>query len=100
MEKKELIKMNNSIIKYAEATNNLTLEEKIGQLFMPAAFINDSELEIRRLENLIRSHRIGGICFFHSRASAATNYEGNKKVVYNANSFKELKVNKTVPKRI
>ena len=82
--------MNKTIIKYGEATNHLSLQEKIGQLFMPAAFINDSELEIQRLENLIKSHHIGGICFFHSRASAATNYEGKKKVVYNADSFKEL----------
>ena len=90
MEKKELITMNNTIITYAEATNHLSLQDKIGQLFMPAAFINDSELEIQRLENLIKSHRIGGICFFHSRASAATNYEGKKKVVYNTHSFKQL----------
>lgn len=90
MGKKELITMNNTIMTYAEATNHLSLQDKIGQLFMPAAFINDSELEIQRLENLIKSHRIGGICFFHSRASAATNYEGKKKVVYNTHSFKQL----------
>ncbi|NNE02711.1 MAG: glycoside hydrolase family 3 protein [Eudoraea sp.] len=82
--------MSKTIIAYKEATNLLSIREKVGQFFMPAAFINDSEPAIQRLENLIKSHHIGGICFFHSRASAATNYEGKKKVIYNADSFKEL----------
>lgn len=68
----------------------LTLLEKIGQLFMPAAFINDSEDEIIKLENLIKNHNIGGLCFFHSRASAATNYEGKKKVIYYEQSLNTL----------
>ncbi|MFD0798564.1 glycoside hydrolase family 3 protein [Maribacter chungangensis] len=69
----------------------LTIHQKIGQLFMPAAFINDTEDEILRLEKLIKTHNIGSLCFFHSRASAATNYEGKKKVVYNKNSFETLR---------
>ncbi|MDT7830155.1 glycoside hydrolase family 3 protein [Pricia sp. S334] len=68
----------------------MTLREKIGQLFMPAAFINDTEAEIRKLEKLIREHHIGSLCFFHSRASAATNFEGTKKIVHNENSFETL----------
>ncbi|WP_419211035.1 glycoside hydrolase family 3 protein [Maribacter sp. X9] len=69
----------------------LTQKEKVGQLFMPAAFINDTEEEIQRLERLISEHHVGGLCFFHSRASAATNFEGKKKVVKNENSFETLK---------
>ena len=76
---------------YEEAKACLSLKEKVGQLFMPAAFINDTEEEILRLEKLIREQVVGGLCFFHSRASAATNYEGKKKVVYNENSFDTLK---------
>lgn len=57
------------------SNNTLTYREKAGQLFMPAAFINDSEEEIQKLERLIREHHVGGLCFFHSRASAATNFE-------------------------
>ena len=90
MEKKELPQMHN-LISYSKATSVLTRAEKVGQLFMPAAFINDTETEILILENLIRDHAIGGLCFFHSRASAATNYEGRKKVVNNENSFNTLK---------
>ncbi|QWX84619.1 glycoside hydrolase family 3 protein [Cellulophaga sp. HaHaR_3_176] len=81
----------NSIISYSQAENTLSLHEKIGQLFMPAAFINDSEEEILHIEKLIKEQHIGGLCFFHSRASAATNFEGQKKIVYNDNSFTTLK---------
>lgn len=67
-----------------------SLAEKVGQLFMPAAFINDTEDQIRRLESLISDQAIGGLCFFHSRASAATNFEGKKKVVRNEASRETL----------
>ncbi len=78
-------------LNYQKAKSALSPAEKVGQLFMPAAFINDTEAEIQQLEKLIREQQVGGLCFFHSRASAATNYEGKKKVVYNANSFETLK---------
>ncbi|MBM1106718.1 glycoside hydrolase family 3 protein [Aurantibacter crassamenti] len=76
---------------YSKATVSLSVVEKIGQLFMPAAFINDSEEEIQQLEELIKKYGVGGLCFFHSRASAATNFEGKKKVLYNENSLSTLK---------
>lgn len=79
------------IVSYNKAKTKLTKHEKIGQFFMPAAFINDSEEEIQEIEKLIREQHIGGLCFFHSRASAATNFEGAKKIVYNENSFETLK---------
>lgn len=79
------------ILSVLEAEQLLSPIEKIGQCFMPAAFINDSEAEIQKLENLIQTHNIGAICFFHSRASAATNFEGKKEVVYNSNSLDRLK---------
>ena len=69
----------------------LTPIQMAGQLMMPAAFINDREEEIRALEELISDHRIGGICFFHSRASAATNFEGKRKIPYNEKSLDRLR---------
>lgn len=90
MEKKERTQKPD-LIDYPIAVKSLTLKEKVGQFFMPAAFINDSEEEILKLEELISMHHIGGLCFFHSRASAATNYEGKKEVVYNKDSYKVLK---------
>ena len=79
------------ILLYEQAIKTLSLKEKVGQLFMPAAFINDSEKEIEELEKLIQEQGVGGLCFFHSRASAATNFEGVKKVAHNEHSFATLK---------
>lgn len=69
----------------------MTLEQKIGQFFFPAVFINDTEENIQATERLIREYNIGGLTFFHSRASAATNYETKNKVVLNNDSFQRLK---------
>lgn len=79
------------IAPYKTASTQLALNEKVGQLFMPAAFINDTEEEIQGLEKLIGKYHVGGLCFFHSRASAATNFEGKKKIVYNEQSLTTLK---------
>ncbi len=79
-----------SIIPYSKAKKELSLSEKVGQLFMPAAFINDTEEEVRYLEALIRKYRIGGICFFHSRASAAANFESKQQPEYNDTSYEKL----------
>ena len=69
----------------------MTLEQKIGQFFFPAVFINDTEENIQATEKLIREQHIGGLTFFHSRASAATNYESKKPIVYNDDSYERLK---------
>jgi beta-glucosidase-like glycosyl hydrolase len=69
----------------------MTLEQKIGQFFFPAVFINDSEENIQAMERLIKEYNIGGLTFFHSRASAATNYETKKKIVFNDDSCQRLK---------
>jgi len=69
----------------------MTLEQKIGQFFFPAVFINDSEENIQATEALIRKYNIGGLTFFHSRASAATNYESKKKIEFNDDSYLRLK---------
>ncbi|MFE3849277.1 glycoside hydrolase family 3 protein [Flavobacterium sp. LB3P45] len=69
----------------------MTLEQKIGQFFFPAVFINDTEENIQETERLIRDYNIGGLTFFHSRASAATNYESKKKVILNDDSCQKLK---------
>ncbi len=69
----------------------MTLEQKIGQFFFPAVFINDTVENIQKTERLIKDYNIGGLTFFHSRASAATNYESKKKVEFNDTSFERLK---------
>ena len=69
----------------------MTLEQKIGQFFFPAVFINDTEKNIQATEQLIKDYNIGGLTFFHSRASAATNFESKKKVIFNDDSCQRLK---------
>ncbi len=83
--------MMSDFIPYKEASKILSKREKVGQSFMPAAFINDSEDEIRELERTISNFGVGGLCFFHSRASAAANFEGPREVIYNENSLETLK---------
>ncbi len=83
--------MPETIPTYEQAKTRLSPQQKVGQLFMPAIFINDSEEEIQRMEHLIHKLDIGSICFFHSRASAATNFEGKKEVIFNENSYNRLK---------
>ncbi|WP_318311297.1 glycoside hydrolase family 3 protein [Flagellimonas crocea] len=76
--------------KYKLPKEKLTLKQKVGQLFMPAVFINDTEEEVQKMERLIKEHHVGSVCFFHSRASAATNFEGKKAVVHNEKSYDRL----------
>jgi len=75
---------------FNEAYDTLSPKERIGQFIMPAAYINDTEEDVQAIETMIREHGIGGLCFFHSKASAATNYEGPKEVVYNEKSRQRL----------
>lgn len=44
--------------------NNMTLEEKIGQLFMIAAYSNKDEVHYKEIENYIEKYKIGGLIFF------------------------------------
>jgi len=44
--------------------NNLTLNEKIGQLFMVAAYSNKGPEHSQQIMQLIRKHHIGGLIFF------------------------------------
>ncbi|KAF2516616.1 glycoside hydrolase family 3 protein [Flavobacterium foetidum] len=67
------------------------LRQRIGQFFFPAVFINDNEENIQEMERLIATYNIGGLTFFHSRASAATNYESKQKIVFNDDSYEKIK---------
>ncbi|MBZ9786667.1 serine hydrolase [Psychroflexus sp. CAK57W] len=43
--------------------SNLSLEEKIGQLFMIDVFTNKSDAELENIANFIKSNHIGGVIF-------------------------------------
>ena len=44
--------------------NAMTLEEKIGQLFMVAAYSNKDSVHVQAIERLITQSKIGGLIFF------------------------------------
>lgn len=44
--------------------NQMSLEEKIGQLFMVAAYSNKNEAHARNIDSLIINQHIGGVIFF------------------------------------
>src|SRR5690554_2332661 len=42
----------------------MTFNEKVGQLFMVAAYSNKDQQHVRKLERLVEDHHIGGVIFF------------------------------------
>ncbi|RKS03221.1 glycoside hydrolase family 3 N-terminal domain-containing protein [Flavobacterium sp. 102] len=44
--------------------NQFTFEEKVGQLFMVAAYSNKDAAHVAEIEKLVRDYRIGGLIFF------------------------------------
>lgn len=47
---------------------DMTLEEKVGQLFMISAYSNKNESEYRLVESQIKKYHLGGIAFFQGNA--------------------------------
>jgi hypothetical protein len=47
--------------------NNMTLEEKIGQMIMVRAYSKGELAEKDYIEHLIKTYHIGGICFFQGK---------------------------------
>jgi len=64
--------------------------QRIAQLFSPAAFIHDTEENYQAIETLIREQEIGGLTFFHSRHSAAANFEKRAEVLDVSGTFEKL----------
>lgn len=68
----------------------MTKNQKIAQCFSPAAFIHDTEENYQAIEKLIREQEIGGLTFFHSRHSAAANFEKRAEVLDVSGTFEKL----------
>ena len=68
----------------------MTKNQKIAQCFSPAAFIHDTEENYQAIEKLIREQEIGGLTFFHSRHSAAANFEKRAEVLDISGTFEKL----------
>jgi len=62
---------------YEHTIKQMTLDEKIGQLFMVAAYSNKDEAHTKEIEDLIRNYKIGGLIFFQGsplKQAYLTNY--------------------------
>ena len=63
--------------------NSMSINEKIGQLFMVAAYSNKDQTHINKINNLISKYHIGGLIFFQGgpvRQAMLTNqYQNNSK---------------------
>jgi beta-glucosidase-like glycosyl hydrolase len=68
----------------------MTKNQKIAQCFSPAAFIHDTEENYQAIERLIREQEIGGLTFFHSRHSAAANFEKRAEVLDVSGTLEKL----------
>jgi beta-glucosidase-like glycosyl hydrolase/CubicO group peptidase (beta-lactamase class C family) len=44
--------------------NKMSLEEKIGQLFMVAAYSNKDSVYVKKIDSLIQDYKVGGVIFF------------------------------------
>lgn len=64
--------------------NSLSLEEKIGQLFMVAAYSNKDSAHIKSIDKLIQNNKIGGLIFMQGgpvrQANLTNRYQAKSKV--------------------
>ena len=73
----------NSLTPWADSLLlTMTLEEKIGQLFMIPAYSNSDNAHEKSIENLIKNYHVGGILFFqgspHKQISLTNNSQTSK----------------------
>jgi beta-N-acetylhexosaminidase len=64
--------------------NKLTFEEKVGQLFMVAAYSNKDAAHIAEVEKLVSEYKVGGLIFFqggpYRQAKLTNRYQAKAKV--------------------
>lgn len=64
--------------------NSLNLEQKIGQLFMVAAYSNKDKAHIEAIDKLVEQHHIGGLIFFQGgpvrQAKLTNRYQSKSKI--------------------
>ena len=64
--------------------NKLSIDERIGQLFMIAAYSNRGQEEIDKIKTLITKHKVGGLIFFQGgpmrQAQLTNKYQAMSKI--------------------
>lgn len=61
--------------------NKMPIEEKIGQLFMVAAYSNKDSTHIKKIDSLVQNYKVGGVLFFQGgpvRQAQLTNHFQSK----------------------
>jgi beta-N-acetylhexosaminidase len=56
-----------------EKINNMTLDQKIGQLFIVRAYSKDNDAEQKIISDYITKYHVGGLCFFQGAPSEQAN---------------------------
>lgn len=84
-ERKNVFKDTNAERKWVDSIySQLTVEEKIGQLFMVAAYSNRDSVHTNAIEKLIRNQKIGGLIFFQGgplrQANLTNKYQSKSKI--------------------
>nr|WP_315184777.1 glycoside hydrolase family 3 N-terminal domain-containing protein [uncultured Flavobacterium sp.] len=84
-ERKNFFKDSDAEMKWVDSIySQLTLEEKIGQLFMVAAYSNKDTTHVNAIDKLVRENKIGGVIFFQGgplRQARLTNrYQSQSKI--------------------
>ena len=63
---------------------NMTFDEKVGQLFMVAAYSNKNESHYKNIDKLIKDYKIGGLIFFQGgpirQATLTNRFQAESKV--------------------
>ncbi|MDP2159685.1 MAG: glycoside hydrolase family 3 N-terminal domain-containing protein, partial [Flavobacterium sp.] len=63
---------------------SMSMEEKIGQLFMVAAYSNKDSAHVKSIDKLIEEHKIGGLIFFqggpHRQAKLTNRFQSKSKL--------------------
>jgi beta-N-acetylhexosaminidase len=64
--------------------NTMTLDEKIGQLFMVAAYSNKDEANYKTIDKYINDYKVGGLIFFQGtaqkQAELTNRYQAQSKI--------------------
>ncbi len=63
---------------------SMSMEQRIGQLFMVAAYSNKTDKHVKEIENLVSKHNIGGLIFFQGgpvrQANLTNHYQSKARV--------------------
>jgi beta-N-acetylhexosaminidase len=63
---------------------SMTFEEKLGQLFMVAAYSNRDSIHFNAIDKLIKNYKIGGLIFFQGgpvrQAKLTNRFQGKSKI--------------------